>query len=221
MSLSNDTVLTRLRNQFVCGYRNITGEPYAGRSGRHETDSPAVITTNGAGPRNVQMFMLSEDGTVLHCLPGFWSSQDLLAEMTFALNLNRVWLDANLTREVKDLRFEQAHIMHLQQHPQAMIARSHLQDFDARHEKSIEDSDFIIREGDMRRNFRLMRNDSLKTTDQVMHERMSKRPFLQYEDFDVQNYASYGKSRYDKNEERRAPTTSTPPSIPRQTAVSR
>ena len=67
MSLSNDAVMNVLKNQFVCGYRNIAGEPYAGRSGHHETDSPAVLTTNGAGPHSVQMFFLNSDGTALHC----------------------------------------------------------------------------------------------------------------------------------------------------------
>ena len=48
MSLSNDAVLNVLKNQFVCGFKNITGEPYAGKSGHHDTDAPAVVTTNGA-----------------------------------------------------------------------------------------------------------------------------------------------------------------------------
>jgi hypothetical protein len=34
VSLSDDSVLNVLKNQFVCGYRNITGEPYAGKSGK-------------------------------------------------------------------------------------------------------------------------------------------------------------------------------------------
>jgi hypothetical protein len=70
VTLSNDIVLNILKKQFVCGFKNITGEPYAGKSGKHDPDSPAVLTTNGAGPHNVQIFMLSSDGTGTALLAG-------------------------------------------------------------------------------------------------------------------------------------------------------
>ena len=203
MSLSNDAVLNTLKNQFVCGFRNITGEPYAGKSGKHGTDSPAVVTTNGAGPHNVQMFIMSSDGTVLHCLPGFWAPQDLLHEINFALTLNRVWLNPNVSPEVKDKKFRQMHLADLRSHPKEMIERSHLQNFDAKHEKADGDSDFKIKQTYLKRNFKMAKNDGLKTTDQVVHERMAKRPFVKYEDFDVAEYTDYGKIRYDKKEETR------------------
>ena len=204
MTLSNDAVLNVLKNQFICGFRNITGEPWAGKSGHHETDSPAVITTNGAGPHNVQLFFLSPDGTVLHCLPGFWSPQDLLPEMQLALNLNRVWTNGNAKPEAKQKLFRQAQLSHFTQHPKQMVERSHLQNFDAKHEKNDAGSDFKIKESDsLHRQVRLAKNSNLKTTDQVVHERMAQRPFVKYEDFDVEEFIDYGKIRYDKKEETR------------------
>ena len=81
MSLSNASVLSVLKNQYICGYKNITGASYAGRSGKHDPAAPAVVTTNGAGPHNVQMFFLSPEGNVLHCLLGYWAPNDLLVEI--------------------------------------------------------------------------------------------------------------------------------------------
>ena len=204
MTLSNDAVLNVLKNQSICGFRNIKGEPWAGKSGHHDTDAPAVLTTNGAGPHNVQMFFLSPDGTVLHCLPGFWSPADLLPEIQLALNLNRVWINGNATLDKKQKLFRQAQLSHFLQHPKQTVERSHLQNFDAKHEKQDADSDFKVKESDsLHRQFRLARNSNLKTTDQVVHERMAQRPFVNYENFDVEELTDYGKIRYDKKEETR------------------
>ena len=202
MTLSNDAILNVLKNQFVCGFKNIAGEPWAGRSGHHDTDAPAVVTTNGAGPHNVQMFFLAPDGTVLHCLPGFWSPQDLLPEIGLAAELNRVWMNGNGTPESKQRLFRQAHLAHILRHPTDMAQRSHLQNFDAKHEKG--DPDFKVKESDaIHRPVRLAKNGSLKTTDQVMHERLAQRPFVKFENFDVAEFTDYGKIRYDKKEETR------------------
>ena len=203
MSLSNDHVLSVLKNRFVCGFKNITGESYAGRSGHHDTDSPAVVTTNGAGPHNVQMFILSADGTVLHCLPGYWAPQDLLFEMQFALNLEKIWKNNSLSQEPKDRMFRQANLINIRYHPREMMERSHLQSFDAKHEEAKPDSDFRFKPGDYRPPLHLAKHSNLKTTDQVVHERMARRPFVAYEDFDVEKFSDYGKMRYDKKEETR------------------
>ena len=204
MSLSNDAVMNVLKNQFVCGYKNIAGEPYAGRSGHHDTDSPAVVTTNGAGPHNVQLFFLSSDGTVLHCLPGFWAPQDLLLEIQLAQNLNRLWQNNNVTPEKKNKMFRQTQLAHTAQHPAQMTERSHLQGFDAKHEKQESDSDFKVKSSDsIHRRVKLAKNNGLKTTDQVVHERMAERPFVNYEEFDVADFTDYGKISYDKKEQTR------------------
>ena len=204
MSLSNDAVMNTFKNQFVCGYKNIAGEPYAGRSGRHDADSPAVVTTNGAGPHNVQLFFLAADGTVLHCLPGYWAPQDLLLETQLAQNLNRLWQNKNVTTDKKNQLFRQTQLAHTEMHPAQMTERSHLQGFDAKHEKADSDSDFKVNGSDLiHRRVKLAKNNDLKTTDQVLHERMADRPFVNYANFDVAEFTEYGKIRYDKKEETR------------------
>src|SRR5262249_9056841 len=85
---------------------------------------PLMLTTNGAGPRNVQLFMFNSDGTVLHCLPGFWTPGDLLYELQFAQSLNRLWTDAFMSREAKDKRFRELNLKHAQAHTLDMRNRS-------------------------------------------------------------------------------------------------
>jgi hypothetical protein len=43
----------------------------------------------------------------------------------------------------------------------------------------------------------------LKTTDQVVHERMAQRPYVPYDQFDVEKFSDYGQLRYDKKEDTR------------------
>jgi hypothetical protein len=198
-------VISVLKTQFVCGFRDIRGEPYAGRSGRHDPNVPAVVTTNGAGPHNVQLFVLSADGTVLHCLPGYWSPQDLLYELRFALTLKPLWENADLPLDRKRQLGSLATLADIPRHPLDMVARSHLQNFDAKEEENKPDSDFRFRPGDYPPRIRMAKHGELKTTDQVVHERMARRPFVPYEDFDVAQFCDYGKFRYDKQEEQREP----------------
>jgi hypothetical protein len=203
VSLSNESVLNALRTQFVCGYKNITGEPYAGASGLHATEGQAVETTNGAGPHNVQLFMLHADGTVLHCLPGYWSPQDLLREMRFALELKKAWEDPKVTLTRKKELFRLANLRDIRTHPADMVARSHLQSFDAIHERRKADSDFKFKPGDYRPPYVNRKMPDLKTTDQVVHERMAQRPYISYDKFDVEKFSDYGKWKYDKREDSR------------------
>lgn len=207
MSLSSPDVLARLESRFVCGYRDITGEPYAGRSGIHPVGGNAIRTTNGAGPHNVQLFMLAPDGTVLHCLPGYWAPQDLLREMDLADNLLQVWRDDSLSLEQKQIRFVQLQMEHIGQHPLGEGRRSRMQGFDKKFEarRRLDTSDTI-----------LVRDEAagatgpgpvsptaFKTTDVLVHERMAKRPFLPYNAFDVAVFSDYGRPKYDKREDSR------------------
>ena len=105
MSLSQDPAFQVLKQYFVCGVRDISGLPYSGFSESHKPTSVAVNTSNGAGPHNIQLFVLSSDGTVLTCLPGFWNPQDLVGELQLAEDLNRVWINPNLSRAQKDNSF--------------------------------------------------------------------------------------------------------------------
>ncbi|HEY9714581.1 MAG TPA: hypothetical protein V6C72_14030 [Chroococcales cyanobacterium] len=208
MSLSQDPALSALKQNFICGYRDITGMPYAGVSGVHDNFGNAVNTTNGAGPHNIQIFMLATDGTVLNCLPGYWNSQDLIPEMQLAAQLNQVWVNPRLSRAQKDAYFRRLQIAHVQEHPPGMTRRSHLQGFDAMYEAEQRPytSDFIrnpqIAAAAVNSGMRVPPN-AFKTTDVVMHERMSKHPFMQYDRFDVASFADYGKQKYDKEEDYR------------------
>lgn len=208
MSLSQEPAFTALKKYFVCGTRDITGEPYAGMSNLHDNFGNAVQTTNGAGPHNVQIFMLSPDGTVLNVLPGYWAPQDLVYEMQFAAQLNDVWTNPKLSKAQKDSTFVRMHLEHAREHPPQMSQRSHLQGFDAMEEadKRAATSDFIkdhkAAEAYLQSGEKHLPANMFKTTDQVMHERMAKeRGFVAYQHFDVAAFADYGKEKYDKHED--------------------
>lgn len=209
MSLVNDPVFSKLQSQFVCGTRDITNEPYCGKSGQHAADGAAIKTTNGAGPHNLQLFVLAPDGTVMHCLPGYWSSEDLSHELELAQDLYQVWKNPQLSKPQKDQMFRQMQMAHLNEHSPLMVRRSRMQSFDqqfeAKHRPYQSDT---IKNPQMAIQFAGTKDpryarDAFKTTDQIMHERMSQRPFVAYEQFDVAAYSDYGKQRYDKNEDRR------------------
>src|SRR5262249_42692220 len=156
----------------------------------------------------VQIFFLSSDGVVLHCLPGYWSPVDLLHEMQFALNLNKTWQNQSLSLEKKNEIFRQANLADMRNHSQAMRQRSRLQKFDENKEKEKADSDFKFKPSDFHPVVYLTpgtkkkppKVNDMKTVDQVVHERMAQRPFVPYEDFDVERFSDYGKMRYDKHE---------------------
>lgn len=208
MSLSQEPAFSVLKEGFVCGVKDISNEPYCGVSGRHEVNGKAINTTNGAGPHNIQMFVLASDGTVLTCMQGFWNSADLVQELSLAQQLNHVWIDPRLTRAQKNQMFSQMHMAHVQQHSPKTVARSHLQGFDAKYEAKhrLTSSDCII-------NPQLAQQANVKgakipwqafrTTDDLMHRRMAARPFVPYTQFDVAAYVEYGRPKYDKHEDSR------------------
>jgi hypothetical protein len=207
VSLSQEPVFSLLRDEFVCGYRDITGEDYAGVSGEHATTGNAIQTTNGAGPHNLQLFMLAPDGTVLHCLPGYWHPQDLAHEMELAYKLKQVWEDPKLSRGQKNEMFRQMQIGHLQEHSMQMVMRSKMQSFDQKYEAKnrLHTSD-TIKNPSMLVNYSKempVPQQAFKTTDQIMHERMARRPFLAFNHFDVAAFSDYGRPKYDKKEDMR------------------
>jgi hypothetical protein len=202
VSLSTDPTLTLLKNDFVCGFKDISRKSWAGASGKHEPDETAVDTTNGAGPHNIQMFVLTPDGVVLHCLPGYWHSGDLASELQFAEKLNSVWKDPNTTREQKDKTFTQMQLRQISMEPPGMGKRSHLQGFDLKEEaKKRPNGGFFWNANAVDRSSGNTDPKNVKTVDIVMHERMAARPFLTYKEFDVPNFSDYGKNEYDKHEQ--------------------
>lgn len=215
MSLSRDPAFSVLQNSLVCGYRDISegtksehahmiSSSLAGQSMRHDPGYE-VDTTNGAGSRNLQIYLLAPDGTLLHCLPGFWSPDDLVHEIELAEKLRRVWDDPEMTREQKDDRFVRMHREHAAAHSPGMAQRSEMQGFDKQFEETrllafpegpvpsfhTEDtidpdgferlaSSDLVANGDEIRAARLqgyMPHARFKTLDQVVHDRMIRQPF--------------------------------------------
>ena len=134
MSLSQEPALSVLKNELVCGYRDISKERYAGFSGKHDVDGNAAVTTNGAGPHNLQTFLLSSDGTVLTCLPGYWNPQDLVREVEFAGRLDDLWKNPGYSVSQKKQMYREMQLAHVSEHPMQMVARSRMQGFDMKYE---------------------------------------------------------------------------------------
>lgn len=209
MSLSQEPVFSALKNKFICGAKDIENEPYCGVSGRHAPDGQGIITTNGAGPHNLQLFVLAPDGTVLHCMPGYWAPQDLMQELSLANELYQVWRDPHLNQAQKNQKFTQMQLAHISQHPADMSRRSRMQGFDQKYEArhrpyksdTVRDPKLAIQalqSGDNK-----LLNQAFKTTDVIMHERLALRPFKPYEQFDVAQYTDYGRQKYEKHEDER------------------
>ena len=195
-----------LKNDFVCGYKDIENKRYAGSSRKHAPDGQAVETTNGAGPHNIQMFVMTPDGIVLTALPGYWCAQDLTEELALAERLNDVWKDPNLSREEKNQQFRAMQIQHLSEHSKAERRRSAMQHFDVAYEEDrFKTSDVfnrtLINPKTLDSKSMNLPPNAVKTCDVIMHERMAARPFVAYSDFDVAAFSDYGKPMYDKNED--------------------
>ena len=195
MSLPSQKVLSLLRRDFVVGWDNIRKKRYVGDSHGYTCEQPAVHTTNGAGPRNVQLFFLSGDGVVVHALPGYWHPEDLAHELEFAKVMHALWKDD--TKPVKTRRRMAAcmQLATLRTHSRAMSQRSGWQGFDQHAERK-------RLSGNRRRDTFVYENGkpkALKRINQIVHERMAKRPFLRFGQFDTHNFVDYGRSYYDNN----------------------
>lgn len=206
-SLSQEPILSRLRNNYICGYRNIAKAPYSGNSGIHPLSGPAVTTTNGAGPRNLQLFILASDGTVLHCLPGYWQSKDMAGELDLAERLNHIWTDRSITPAQKEALFAREHIRHINSHSSSMVAASELQGFDRVHIFKHNIKDAIKDPASLAgADPHHLPREAFKSTDTIMHERLSKQPFVPYERFNVAQFVNYGSQHYDKGEHKIDPS---------------
>ena len=101
MTLPSENILSLLESDFVVGWKNIARADYVGSSHGYTCKESAVGTTNGAGPRNTQMFVLSPGGVVLHALPGFWHPEDLETELEFSKAMHRLWKDKKRSKADK------------------------------------------------------------------------------------------------------------------------
>jgi len=188
VTLSEPKIIELLNANFVCGWRNIQGvETYAGKSHDHAVASSALHTTNGAGGRNVQLLFVAPSGNVLHCLPGYWDPDGFIHEVEFILELAK--LDASdLSMLEKRDQFQLAHLNHAAHHTEQVVKDSSLQGFDKMKEEKTDGSDFR----------RKTDGSVMRTVDQVMHERMARRPLLNMSRFDIENVVNYGTRFYDK-----------------------
>lgn len=191
----------------MCGYRNIMKDPYSGNSGIHPSTGPAVTTTNGAGPRNLQMFIMAKDGTVVHCMPGYWNPNDLNHELDLADRLHRVWTDNSITPDQKKALFAQEQMRHIGTHTQDVVARSELQHFDKVFCYKNHVSDAIANASLISADWHDVPKEAFKTTDVILHERMAKQPFVNYNSFNIAQFVNYGSHHYDKHEKDLEPET--------------
>ena len=87
VSFSQADVRDLLNSQFVNTFTNTTGDPTAGQSIRHTPKEPAGMCIRGNGQQNVQTIFLTPKGDIFHAATGFLSSEDLIKEANYALNL--------------------------------------------------------------------------------------------------------------------------------------
>ena len=128
MTLPDDEVLTFLDDNFVLGTKNIQKELHVGLSHGYSPKQSAVGTTNGAGGRNVQFVVMAPDETVLHVLPGFWHKEDLLTELRFALELDKLYRSESITMRRKLEMLPLMHQAHLRRHGLVVAGRRAMQD---------------------------------------------------------------------------------------------
>lgn len=184
MTLADKDVAQALREKFVCGWKNIKDEEHAGRSNDHAPSSKAADVNNGSGFHNVQIFVLTPDGRVLHCLPGYWKPDVLLQELDFALTLIGLWQDEKLSLKEKAEKFTDAHLEHVRRHGDTVVRQSELPEFDRRSER-VKGTDSSRADGEV------------KKADQIVHERMAERPFVEFSKFDTAVFTDIGQKFYD------------------------
>lgn len=194
MTLPNDDIIQFLDGRFVLSHRNIQSDEHVGMSHGYKKTQSAVGTTNGAGPRNVQFMVLANDETVLHAMPGFWHADDLIKELTLGLEIHRLYHDEAIESGRKQQMFGMLHKSFLRRHGKDMERRSQWQGFDRWHEiqrVQTEERDTFVK------------NDKgeyeIKTVPQVIHDRMTARPFKKLDDFDLEKFVDYGRPFYDNN----------------------
>lgn len=187
-----------LKNDFILGWKNIIAEKFVGESHGYDTEEDSSVgTTNGAGPHNVQFFVIAPDGTVIHALPGFWHPDDLAWELNFAKQLYAVWTDKSLSLAKKQEKCKALQLDAIAKMPTAMTARSSWQGFDAKAEEKRRDAG--VARDTFSTEANAMGKSKMKPINQLVHERMAQRPFVAFAKFDTPQYCDYGRLYYDNN----------------------
>ena len=164
-----------------------------------------------------QLFLLSPDDRVLHCVLGTWHPDDLAHEIVFAKKMNKVWQLDTMTPGEKAARFAKRHGEQAADWPargatQAVHELCHAR-MAARPFVELSRFDLARYTDDGRLSFALegpppvdppvvhVAADGarrVKSADVILHERMARRPFVRFEDFDVAAFSDYGRLKYDK-----------------------
>lgn len=188
MTLSHQPVIDLLNKHFACAFKNIKGKTaYAGSSNSHMPTNPAIEVSNCAGHHNVQMFFMTSDGRVLHCLPGYWNPRHFTHEAELALELGKLFYKKELSAADRNAQYLDLHLRHALEHPKELRDASHLTGFDKKDLEHRKESDFKRQEGFV---------GGLKTPDQIIHERLAERPFLPFASIDVASFIDMGLKRY-------------------------
>jgi hypothetical protein len=197
-------VLSELKSDWIVGWDNIIKKEFVGDSHGYTCEQTAIGTTNGAGGRNVQLFMISGDGVVVHALAGYWHPDDLVSELKFAREkLLPLWQDTSVPRHMKDSLYAGLQVEKAASNSKLTRMRSRWQGFDAKNEMkrfekngardsvllNADGSPLTCKKGKMK----------LKTLDVLQHDRMATRPFVPFAEFDVMAFADYGRTYYDNN----------------------
>lgn len=202
MTLGDEKVLKMLDERFVVGWRNIGAESYVGSSSGYSGANSAVGTTNGAGARNMQILILSEELVVLHALPGFWHPEDFVQELRFAEGLATLWAEKGTRRADKDHMYRLAQLSQAASSSEATRARSRWQHFDEHAERqrlTKEPRDTFVDGWQGPFTAEAAKTWPIKTIDVLVHERMAQQPFRLLSDFDFESLVDYGTVHYDNN----------------------
>lgn len=201
MTLPEPELQALLADAFVVGWRNIEREPWCGLSHGYSSRQTALGTTNGAGGRNLQLFVLAPDLTVLHALAGFWHPADLRSELTFAQRLFALYRDETRTPEEKWRMARAFHDQAIQHASPETLARSDWQSFDRSREtwRAQEEPRDTVRYVNGKPAVDANGQIALKPLFVLQHERMKAQLFQPYARFDVERFVDYGLKHYDNN----------------------
>lgn len=181
-----------MKKHFISGLRNIAGKTnYAGTSNTHLPSYEAVTVTNCSGHHNVQMFFMTKDARVVNCLPGFWNPEAFLSEAKLAVSLNKLYHNTKLPISQRNELFLNTHLEKAFFSDAKLQRQSKLQGFDVKNIEKRQESDF--------KRVDAFIDTGLKSSDQVLHERMAERPFIPFELFDTAQYIDMGRKKYKYN----------------------
>ena len=141
-----------------------------------------------SGGRNIQMYFMTPNGRVVHCLPGFWSAEDFYTQAGFAVKLGMLARTKRLSNADRNEKFLDMHLQKAHGHNYGLVEGAQLQGFDVKYVKN-NTSDFT-------RGNKGFVKGGVKLVDQVVHERMAARPFVPFEKFDAHEFTKLGIKRY-------------------------